>query len=476
MIYLVGVVIAAGRMPRGPSLFTTVASVAALDFFFVPPFFTFAVENLRYAVTFGVMLAVGFLVSHLTHRIRQQAERARQRERHTAALYALSRDFLTETEVGEIAATAVQQIRDFLDAEVVLFLDAGDGTLTAAVGADAQIASSENERAVARWVLVHGVPAGFDTDTLPGAAGLYLPLTGTRGTLGVLGAALSKRPPLAPSQRQLLETLVAQTALVIERAQLGEEAARARVSAETELTRSTLLAGVSHDLRTPLASITGAAEVLLGPDPGPDATGRRELLATIRDEATRLVRLVENLLELTRLESGALHVRKEWVPIEEIVASALGARRAQLAGRAVRVDLPSTMLVAPVDPVLLEQVLVNLIENALKYSPEGAPIDLAARDEDRVLHVEVADRGPGVRPGDEARVFEKFYRAPDGARTGGTGLGLAVCQAIVKAHGGSIEAAARPGGGAVFRFTLPIEGAPPSEKAPLFDVAPGVST
>jgi len=349
-----------------------------------------------------------------------------------------------------------------MEAEVFVLLAEPSGGLRSVAGGEVPQARSERELAVARWVFEHGRPAGRGTDTLPASEALFFPLVGTRGCLGVFGIALGPRAPApSPSRAQLLETYVAQTALAVERALLEEEADRARVAAETEQARSALLSAVSHDLRTPLASMTGAASVLLDQRAEMGAEERRELLETIREEADRLGRLVGDLLDLTRLESGSLQARKEWYPLEEVVSSALGRLEPMLAGRKVLVNLPHEVLLAPMDPILLEQVFINLVENAVKYSPADSPIEISARAGPEEIIVAISDRGPGLPPGEEKRIFERFYRVADGRRAEGTGLGLAVCEAVLKVHGGRIEADNRPGGGAVFRFALPLEGTPP---------------
>jgi K+-sensing histidine kinase KdpD len=241
----------------------------------------------------------------------------------------------------------------------------------------------------------------------------------------------------------------------------AEESAEARLAAETERTRSALLRTVSHDLRTPLASISGAADVLLSEGARLDEGAAREMLATVRDEAGRLGRLVEGLLDLTRLESGTFRPKREWCPLEEIVGSALGRVQEALRDRDVGVDLTGALLMVPVDAVLVEQVFVNLLENAAKYSPPGSPIEVRARPGPREVVVEVMDRGPGIPTGDEERIFEPFHRAAGGTAAPGTGLGLTVCRAVLRVHGGFIAAARREGGGTVFRFVLPVDGGPP---------------
>jgi two-component system sensor histidine kinase KdpD len=286
--------------------------------------------------------------------------------------------------------------------------------------------------------------------------------------LGVFGIALGTREEeLTPSQHQVLETFVAQAGLAIERVSLRDDVSRANVTAETERTRSTLLSTVSHDLRTPLASITGSAQVLLDDESKLTPEARRNLIETIREEGDRLSRLVANLLDLTRVESGSFRVRLEWCPVDEVVHSAIGRVGGRCSGRTVGAETPEVVLLAHVDPVLIEQVLVNLIENACKYSALGTPIEVRARREEREIVFEVADRGRGIPSGEERRIFEKFYRIADGGSEG-AGLGLALADAIVRAHGGTIRAEHRDGGGSLFRVALPAEQSqPPVSEAAL---------
>jgi two-component system sensor histidine kinase KdpD len=462
MVYLLGVLIAASALPRGPSLLAAVASVAALDFCFVPPYFTFAVGDMRYVITFVVMLIVGLSVSRRTVLIREQAEAARQRERRTAALFAMSREFTVEDEAGAIARTALTNVRDLTESEAVVLLARDGKELLPLAGETTGIFGTQRELAVARWVFEHGRPAGYGTDTLPASDTLFLPLIGAAGTIGVFGVALGQRKvDPSPSLRQLLETFVAQTALALERVLLREETSHAKLAIETERLRNDLLSTVSHDLRTPLASITGAAGVLLEKSAPLDEDERRELLETVKEESERLNRLVGNLLDLTRIESGTMHIRKEWVPVEEVVHSAIGRLAERLADHRVATDLPEAVLLVPIDPVLIEQVLVNLLENAAKYSPARSTITVRAAAAQDAIVCEVMDEGRGIPHGEEQKIFEKFYRVADGRRAEGAGLGLTVCQAIVRAHGGTIQAENRREGGALFRFSLPVEGPTP---------------
>jgi two-component system sensor histidine kinase KdpD len=439
-----------------------VLSVAAFDFFFVPPYLTFAVSDTQYFVTFAVMLLVAIVISTLAARIRDQAEAARQRERRTAVLYAMSRDLVSRQGVDELLQAAARHIAEVFGRPVAVLLPDPDGRLARQAGQLDVGAEDGSEMAVARWVQEHGQMAGHGSATLPGARALYLPLRAARDTVGVLGI----EPPsgealVTPEQLHLLETFAAQIALAIERVALVDEAQQARVQSETERLRNSLLSAVSHDLRTPLATITGSASALVEQETQLDASARRELAQAIQEEADRLNRLVHNLLEMTRLESGGVHVRKDWHPLEEVVGSALARVEKQLGQRRVDIDLPPDLPLVPLDPLLVEQVLINLFDNAVKYTPESSPIDITASVEDGAVSVTVADRGPGFAPGEEARVFEKFYRGKEAGTRSGAGLGLAIARGIVEAHGGRIAAQSRAGGGAQFRFTLPLGDEPP---------------
>ena len=462
MVYLLGTVLAAARLGRGPATLASVLSVAAFDFFFVPPYLTFAVSDTQYFVTFAVMLLVAVVISTLTARIRDQAQASRHRERRTALLYAMTRDLVSRQGLDDLLQAAARHIAEVFGRPVALLLPGPEGHLVRRVGELALGAEDGSELAVARWVHEHGQMAGSGSATLPGARALYLPLRTGRGTVGVLGIEPLAGEALAtPEQLHLLETFAAQTALAIERVALVEDAQQARVQSETERLRNSLLSAVSHDLRTPLATITGSASALVEQESQLDASARRELAQAIQEEADRLNRLVHNLLEMTRLESGGIHVRKDWHPLEEVVGSALARVEKHLGQRRVDIDLPPDLPLVPLDPLLVEQVLINLLDNAVKYTPETSPVEISASVEDRAVRVTVADRGPGFAPGEEARIFEKFYRGQEAGTRAGAGLGLAIARGIVEAHGGRITAEPRPGGGALFRFSLPLAATPP---------------
>jgi two-component system sensor histidine kinase KdpD len=467
MVYLVGVLLAAVRFGRGPGVLASVLSVAAFDFFFVPPAFTFAVSDTQYLVTFIGMLATALLVSSLAVRLRESAEESRRRERRTAALYALGRDLADTSGEVELVEAAASRVRETFDCDAVVLVPDDHGRVGSRTAPRTAPAPDARELGVAQWVFDHNQQAGRGTSTLPSAGGLYQPLEASHGVVGVLGLyPESGRRFAAPEQMRLLETFASQIGLALERTRLAADAEHTRLSAESERMRNALLSSVSHDLRTPLATITGATSALLESDATLSEVTRRELLHSVAEEARRLNRLVANLLEMTRVEAAGIHVRKEWHSIEEVVGAALSRLDEEIGARRIELDIPQDLPLAPFDEISIEQVLINLLENALRYSPAEAPITIRAEADGDWLVVEVQDRGPGVPAGDEQRVFEKFYRGTQTGDPRGMGLGLAICQAIVRAHGGALEVRARPGGGAAFRFTLPLGGPAPAIAEP----------
>jgi two-component system sensor histidine kinase KdpD len=476
MLYLLVIMVVAIRFGRAASVLASALSVLAYDFFFVPPYYSFSVHDQRNVLTFLMMFVVGLLISGLTLRIRRQEHEARGREARTAALYTLSRDLGSALDEEQVAAVAAQQAAQVFESGVAILLpDAGGGLgLRAKGGHDMQFETQE--LGVARWVFEHGRPAGRGTDTLAGARVMCVPLRSGQETLGVLALAFEKGEPDSADQRHFLDTFGRQVALALERSRLAEQAKSAALRARSEEMRSSLLSAVSHDLRTPLAAITGAATELRDGGPAATAAQRGDLIETICEEAERLERLLSNLLDMTRVESGALQIKREWVPLEEIVGSALTRLEVPLAGRPIEVDLRADLPLLSADPVLLEQVFVNLLENAAKYTPSGSPIAIGAGTRGDAIEIEVADRGPGIPSGHESQIFEKFSRG-EHAGIHGVGLGLAICRGIVQAHGGTLTAANRDDGGAVFRITLPIPSAPPVmpstlDEQPPSEVAP----
>ena len=458
MLYLLGVMWVAVSLGRGPAVVASFLSVVAFDFFIVPPLYTFAVSDTQYLVTFAVMLLASILIGTLAARLQAQVKAARVDEHRSDALARLSGELVALHDRNRILAVLLRHLEDVFESRGVVLLPDARGRLEVAAGDPALLGAGAHERGVAQWAFDNGQAAGLGTATLPGSRCLHLPLRGSQRELGVIALEPRDiRSLMAPDSFRLLRAFGNQAALALERSALAEQAERARVQSETERLRSGLLSSVSHDLRTPLAVITGAASTLLEDEDRLDAAAQREMLRSIADEAARLNRLVSNLLAMTRLEAGALEVKRSWHSLEEVVGAALHRLEPLLGGRPLRVGLPVQLPLVAVDEVLLEQVVFNLLENAVKHAPSSTPIEIEARVRDHEVELSVADRGPGLVPGSEEQVFEKFYRGDASRRAGGVGLGLAICRGIVEAHGGRLRAANRPDGGAAFSFTLPLD-------------------
>jgi two-component system, OmpR family, sensor histidine kinase KdpD len=464
ILYLLGILVVAIWQGLGPSLLAAICGALAFDFYFVPPTGSLTVYDQHFVVTFGFMIALGAVISTLAAQIRYQAAAARQRERRTAVLYALSRDLAHMWSKRELAETASEHIRQVFECRAAILLPDPPDRMTPH---DPDFEFNANERALAEWVYAHGQEAGLGTETLPYGKALYLPLIAARRTIGVLGVQplQNRSQPVSSEQRHLLEMLAGQTALALERVDLIDESQKAKVQIETERMRNALLSSISHDLKTPLAAITGAAGSLMEDEVG----SRLELVQTITEEADRLNRLISDLLDMTRLEAGALLVRKEWHVGESIIGAALARLGSRLFDHPVTTHLPAEMPLVQLDSVLIGQVLMNLLENAIKYTPPGSQIEISVNVREGQALFQVADRGPGIPAGDEERIFDKFYRAQPGG--GGVGLGLTICRGIVAAHGGRIWAENRKDGGAAFQFTLPLEGQPPEVQAEIAEDA-----
>lgn len=461
LLYLAVITAQAVRFGPGPAFVTAALGVLALDYFFIEPLHSFRVSEPARLVTFLIMLAVGLGIASLTDRIRLQAEAARLHERRTVLLYRLSREFSHLRHTAEIASCAARHVGETIAGEAVVLLPGADGELAPAEGQKPGELDAR-ELGIARWALEHG-PAGCGTDTLPGGRALYLPLTAAGHTIGVL-AVLPNDPERLrnAAERQILEAMCGPLALALQRVMLAQEAQQAELRARTEELRGSLLSSVSHDLRTPLASITGAASTMLQAGAALSAGTRRDLLQTIYDEAERLGRLVTNLLDMTRLEASAGVLRTDWTPLEEPIGAALARLEHRLSDRPVEVVIAPGLPLVPLDEVLFEQLVLNLIDNACKYTPPGTAIRISGRAEGGRVVMEVADRGPGIPPGRETAIFDKFVRGP-ATREHGFGLGLAICRAIAVAHGGAIGVENRPGGGAIFRVSIPLGAGPPAE-------------
>ena len=466
LLFLAAIVLVAWRFGRGPSVLASAASVLAFNYLFVEPRYTFGVTHGQDLVTFSVMLAVGLLVGQLMQSVRLQARVAGERERRTALLYAMSRELATSRGADTLARVATRHIGEVFDAQVVLLLPDARGRSVMPRGEPEPASLREVDRAVAQWVQDHGKPAGLGAATSAQAAARYLPLAGTRDgvdvTLGVIAVLpANARRVLLPEQAHLLDTFVSQVALALERVNLAGQAQSAQVSAETESVRNSLLAAISHDMRTPLAVIGGAASSLADPASRLSEPSRQQLAKTIVDETTQMTQLITNVLDMTRLESGRQALRLEWVSIEELIGSALHRLAGALRGFTVSTHLEAAPSLLRADAVLLEQLFFNLIENVTRHAPAGTHVGVSARRDAETVDVMVADDGPGFPAGIEPNaLFEKFRRGRSEGVVGGVGLGLAICRAIARVHGGEIRAERIPAGGALFIVALPLQDEP----------------
>ncbi len=461
MVYLLGVTIAGLKFGRGPSVVTSVLNVAAFDFFFVPPQFTFAVSDAQYFVTFIVMLLIALVIANLMASVRQQTRVAGARERRTALLYAMSRELAATRGFGAMARVAVKHVAEVFDCRAVVLLPGPAGRLRAPSAAALPESFVGPDLAVAQWVLDHARAAGLGSDTLAAAPGLYLPMEGgatghappALGVLAVLPA--NPRRVLLPEQRHLLETFAGQIGLALERARLTESAEATRVAAEGERLRNTLLASISHDLRTPLSVMAGAASTLAERGVALDEATRAGLAHSIEGKAQEMSELISNVLDLMRFEAGPVGLRRDWQTVDDLVGAALKRLSGRLDGHPIELALPAELPPVHVDATLIVQVFSNLLDNFVKFTPAGTRAHISAVADESFMRVRIDDEGPGLPGKDPRHLFEKFQRGEDEAAMVGVGLGLAICQAIVRAHGGEISAQQRPGGGARFEFTLP---------------------
>ncbi|WP_338767013.1 DUF4118 domain-containing protein [Massilia sp. METH4] len=456
MLFLLAVLVVAFRLGRGPAVLCSFASVALFDFLFVQPTFSFAVSDFQYLITFGVMLVVGLITSQLTASLRFQARVASHRAERSQALYEYARELTGVLQTDHVIEITQRTLAQAFRARVTLLLPDADGRLAAKVEVQG---GNMPDLAIAQWAYEHAEAAGIGTGTLPAAPLFYLPLMAPMRTRGVLALEPAERRwLLIPEQRRQLDTFAALAAIALERVHYIDVAQGALVQMESERLRNSLLAALSHDLRTPLTSLVGMAESLAR---SPLSPVQLELAHALQEESVRMSTLVANLLDMARIESGAVRLNLEWHAIEETVGSALRASRALLAGHHVVTRLPAGLPLVRYDAVLIERVLGNLLENAAKYTPAGSTITLSARTAGDKLEVTVADNGPGLPAGREEAIFEKFTRGERESAKPGVGLGLAICRAIVEAHGGSIAARRAEEGGAALVFTLPL-GTPPA--------------
>lgn len=456
MVYLLAVILAAFYLGRGPAVLTSVLGVAAFDFFFVSPHFTMAVSDTEYLLTFFGLLVVGLAISYLTSLVREQAETAQNREAQTAALYELGRDLTIAAGLDAIAKTIIAHIGQTFGRDVVIFLPDESGTLKLYAASPGLVIDS-SEIAVADWSFKRGQAAGRGTDTLPDASMRYQPLKTARGMVGVLGVKpMDVGQYLSTNQRRILDTFTNQIAMAIEQVRLAEQARQTEILEITEKLQSALLNSISHDLRTPLVTITGALSSLADRSLQMDDVSRHSLAETARGEADRLNQLVGNLLDMSRLESGAVHLKRDACDLQDVVGSALEQLGTYLDGRPINVSIPAELPLVSLDFVLISRVLVNVINNAMKYSPAGTPIEIQVQITGAYVEITIADQGIGIPQEDLARIFDKFYRVQRPDNVTGTGLGLAISKGIVEAHGGFMVAENRPTGGTLITLALPL--------------------
>lgn len=455
MIYLLGAALAGLLLGRWPAAMTATLNTLAFDFFFVPPLFSLAVLDPSYIVTFAVMLIVALVIANLMIAIRQQTEAASAREHQTAILYAITRDLAIARDTESMISTAERHIGEMLQCHaLVLLCDDDERVLMPERGADAHPAIDPT---TAGWVAAKRERAGSGTPQFPSDPARYLPLRGSHTTIGVLVIeAAGTAKALSPEQQGLLEVIADQLALALERARMSQVAYEAKLAAERAAMRNTLLASISHDLRTPLSAIAGAGSMMAQSDFVLDLYRRVMLGRLIEDKARDMTELLSNVLELVRLESGGDVLARDWSALHEIVTIALQRHEDRLTGWQVSTDVASDLPLLCVDANLLVQVLSNLLENAVKYTPPGTRIAISAHRVDESVRLTVQDSGPGFGNVVPDQLFDKFARGRIEGNSGGVGLGLAICRVIVRLHGGEVRASNNSGGGARFDITLPI--------------------
>jgi two-component system, OmpR family, sensor histidine kinase KdpD len=464
--FLLAVVMLALFVGRGPILVGAALSAVMWDFFFVPPAFTFYIREPEDVMLFVMYFVVAIVMGQLIARFRTQEKAERRREERTTALYLLTRELADAVTLDEIVTVVVRHIGQLFKAEVAVLLSDANGQLAREPRDGSTLKLSEKEQSVASWVFQHNTQAGQFTDNLPLSEALYLPLTTSGGALGVIGVRLTQHSPPNLEQSNLLEAFVRQAALVIDRNRLHDASQHARLAAESERLSKNLLDSISHEMRTPIAAITSAASALGDPKMASQQEFGEALVSEIKEAATRLNRLVGNLLDIARVESGHVKPKIDWCDVNDLVNVTLKSVRRELAGHKLEVVLKPEIPLVRMDFALMEQALTNLLLNAAFHTPSGTPIQLSVGAQNDELALTVSDRGPGISFDAIKRIFDKFYRAP-GVLTGGTGLGLSIVKGFLEAQGGRVEAVNRAEGGAAFTLFLPITAPPifPTETA-----------
>jgi two-component system sensor histidine kinase KdpD len=468
IIFVLPVLISAIRFGLWPSVVASLLGFSVYKFFFTEPRFTFAITSTQDFFTLVFFFVVAMLTGNVAARTREQAEASRQAARRTAKLYDFSRRIAAAASRDDVLWAVVHHVAATLQCRSLVLLPSGDAGLSIAAGYPPEDHLADPAIAASDWAWRHGRPAGWKSDTLPGSEWLFIPLRTSTGPVGLLGVAFDESVGnLIPEQRRLLDAVSDQAAVAIERTNLATSIEDARILTETEQLRSALLSSISHDLRTPLVSIIGSATSLVTFGETLSEENRAELLSTVLEEAERLNRFVQNLLDMTRLGYGALKPKRDWVDLHDVVGSAIERLKQPLAQYHVVTDVKPDMRLLYVDPVLIEQVMVNVLDNAAKYSKPGGTINVRAFERGASSVIQVVDKGPGIPEHERELIFDMFYRVKAGDnRIAGTGLGLAICRGLMQAHGGTIVALPGDyGEGACIELTLPIADLPEPEAA-----------
>ena len=458
LLYLLPILISAALWGTFPAIVTALMGTIAFDLFFVPPFFEFTVADLRYLISFAIFMLVGLITGTLSDRLKKQVNYSRQRENNISALYSLSRDIAAVDNLEAVLDCIVSNISKTLEEQVMLLLPNEKAQLVLRKDSGLSNSLDKCELTVANWVYERGLKAGHGTETLGTAKALYLPLSTEQGTQGVLGININEsNTQFDPERIRLLEAFTGLAAMAINRVKLAEQARESLSLVESERLRTALFNSLSHDLRTPLASIIGAVTGLLEDKNvvySPEV--RKELLKTILLGSERMNRFISNLLDMARLESGMLRLNKEWCDLQDIIGVAINRLGHALTRRPLDIDIQEGLPLVQADGILIEQVLINLLDNALKYSEAASKILISIRKQGNLLEIVVANRGHGIPEADLSKVFDKFYRLSSPLQVSGTGLGLAICKGFIEAHGGDIWAENNKLGGVTITFTLPL--------------------
>jgi len=454
ILYLLVVILTAIFWGKGPAALTSILSVLAFDYFLVPPYLTFAVSDLQYVFTFAGLLIVGLVISDLSSKTRRQTFEASKRETQTSILYRLSRDLAASDSADAVFHAIRTNIGEIFNCKVAVFLPMGGEIMPQSVDADFPV--DEHEKAIVEWVYSSCKPAGWGTDSLQAVKAHYLPLKIAKDIFGVLGVLFKEnKSKLHNDENDLLNALSSQAAVAIQRVRLAETSRQMEIIKATEKLQTALLNSISHDLRTPLVSIKGALSSLLQDSASLDADTRKELLETAYEESDHMNRLVGNLLDMTRVESGTLKIQLKLCELRDVIGASLQPLKDKLEGREIEISIPEDLPEIPMDFTLIMRVFVNLIDNAVKYSTQETPINITVTLLENDVRIEVKDQGFGVPQEDLARIFNKFYRAVKPRQITGTGLGLSICKGIVEVHGGKIWAENNPDKGATFTVILP---------------------